>query len=511
MSNNNEINDEAVTREKLWRSGIVHHNFHATQMAIYEQMVMSTSPIFVINSARQLGKSFFLCGYALEFALQKKNAKICYLASTAKAVKKIIIPRIRDLLKDCPKELQPKYKINEQVYVFKHNGSEIHIAGTDAERAENLRGQNFHLIICDEAGFMDRLDYVVSSILTPMTSTTNGRIILSSTPPESPDHPFKEFVEDAITNKAYAKMTIYDNPLLDDDDIAKLMKLAKGPDSVAWKREYLAEFITDTEKAVIPEASEELLTSITKEVVKYHEGPIKNDKQILRPPFFDAYTVADLGYTDNTGIVFAYWDFMEARLVIEDEALFNKPNTKTIANIVLQKEEELWNAKKPYGRYCDGDLITVSDLGTLHNVPFKITRNDQLEAAVNAMRIFVADKKIIISPKCKNLLSQMHNAIWNTSRSSFARSGTSSGHFDLVAALMYLIRNVQRHHNPFPANLGLDNSTMFIPSDMGKHKSAADALKHMNPLDRLMNRDIDTKKDINEIIQKYFNKPSKDT
>lgn len=499
--------DDKQVQEKLWRSGIVHWKFHPAQMAIYEKLLLSDSSIFVVNSSRQIGKSFFLCGYAIEFAMQRKGLRICYLASTAKAVKKIIIPRIREILKDCPKELRPHYKINEQVYLFP-NGSEIHIAGTDAERAENLRGQNFHLIICDEAGFMDRLDYVVSSILTPMTMTTNGRIILSSTPPESPDHPFKDFVNDAIQNGCYVKKTIYDNPLITEEQIQKFMKNARGPDSVAWRREYLAEFITDTDKAVIPEATEQLLVEITKDIVKYHEGPTTAPNQILRPAFFDAYTVADLGYTDNTGILFAYWDFMEAKLVIEDEALFNKPNTKQIAQVVIDKEKELWNSKKPYGRFCDGDLITVSDLGTLHGVPFKITRNDQLEAAVNAMRIFVQDKKIVINSKCKNLIAQMHNAIWNNSRSSFARSGTSSGHFDLVAALMYLIRNVQRHHNPYPPGLGLDVNTMFVPSEAGKPRSAGEALKKMDNIDKFFEPKTSTKtNEINDIINKYFKKP----
>lgn len=498
--------EDSVVAEKLWRSKIVNWKFHPAQMDIYEKLMLSTGNIFVINCSRQIGKSFFLCAYAVEFALQRPDLKICYLASTAKSVKKIIIPRIREILKDCPEDLKPVYKKNEQVYVFGNN-SEIHIAGTDAERAENIRGQNFHLIICDEAGFMDRLDYVVSSILAPMTLITNGRIILSSTPPPSPDHPFRDFVNDAIANGCYIKKTIKDNPQVTEEQIKKIMKDAKGPDSVAWRREYLAELITDTEKAVIPEATEELLNEITKQVVPFDMNAVVSANQVLKPMFYDCYTVADLGYTDNTGILFAYWDFQAAKLVIEDEALFNKPNTKQIAEIVKEKELILWNGKKPYGRYCDGNPITIGDLGTLHNLPFKKTRNDELEASVNAMRIFLYDKKVVISPKCKNLLTQLHNAIWDNARRSFARSGSTGGHYDLVAALMYLIRNVQRHHNPFPANLGLDLGTMYVDIPSYQKKSGMDAIRKLDNIGKFMDRPETSKvNEINEIVNKYFKK-----
>lgn len=470
MTSNKPLIPKDVAAEKLWRMGIVSWKFHPAQLDIYEAVNNTTGSTFVINCGRQIGKSFMLCGYAIEYALQHPGAKICYLAPTAKAVKKIILPRIKEILKDCPRDLLPEYKVNESVYQF-HNGSELHIAGTDADRAENLRGQVFHMVICDEAGFMDKLDYVVSSILRPLTSTVSGKIILSSTPPISPAHPFKKMADQAKLDGNYIKKTIEDNPLIPEKIKAQYMHESGGKDSVAWRREYMAEFIQDEKEAVIPEATEQKLIEITKTIIPYQQGVQPEANQIVRPLFYDAYTVADLGWTDNTGLLFGYWDFYNATLVIEDEAMFNKPNSKKIADIIKEKETSLWGDRKPYMRFCDGDPIIVSDLNTLHNLSFSQTRNDELEASVNAVRLFVQDNKIAIHPRCKNLLVQLGSATWDASRKKFIRTA-DHGHFDLVAALIYMIRNIKRHKNPYPPGLGLDIATMYVPADAHKTQNS---------------------------------------
>ena len=487
--------DKKLAIQKLWSLGLVSWKFHETQLAIYESINKSSGSTFVVNCSRQIGKSFFLCGYAIEYAMQHAGAKICYLAPTAKAVKKIIIPRIKEILLDCPRDLLPEYKVNDQVYKFK-NGSEIHIAGTDAERAENLRGQVFHLVICDEAGFMDKLDYVVSSILRPLTITVSGKIILSSTPPISPAHPFKTFADQAKLTGNYIKKTIHDNPLISDKVKAQYMEEAGGVDSVSWRREFLAEFIIDEKQAVIPEANEKKLLSMIKKIVPYHPGIQPIEGQLIQPMFFDGYTVADLGYTDNTGILFGYWDFYNATLVIQDEALFNKPNSQIIKNIIRQKESFLWGEKKPYLRFCDGDPITISDLNTgADGLAFSQTRNDELEASVNGVRLFVQDNKIVIDPRCVNLITQLQSAIWDSTRKKFARSA-DQGHYDLIAALIYMVRNIRRARNPFPANLGLDIEYMYLPPDAGKTKDNSNLEKMITaPMKKFFPSAGDTNKD----------------
>lgn len=50
----------------------------------------------------------------------------------------IIKPLIREIFKDCPEDLKPKYSSIDSKYVFP-NGSEIQLAGSDAGNADRLR------------------------------------------------------------------------------------------------------------------------------------------------------------------------------------------------------------------------------------------------------------------------------------------------------------------------------------------------------------------------------------
>jgi len=444
--------DLKTAKEQLWKSSVLSWKLHKTQLEMYEAIAVNPSKLYVLNCSRQIGKSFFLCVLAVEYALKHPGAKICYIAPQARMVKKIILPRIRQILRDCPSELKPNYKVNEQSYTFKHNESEIHIAGTDSERAENIRGQVFNLVICDEAGFMDELDYVVTSILFPTISTTKGRIILSSTPPPTPDHAFLRYVRDADAGGYYMKKTIYDNPLIDKNILEELKKHAGGDNSAAWRREYLAEFVTSEEDAIFPEATEDRMSGLI--------------KRWPRPPFYDSYVSADLGYADNTGILFAYFDFLANKIIIEGEELFSKPNSEKIAISIKGKEKLLWESngtiKEPYKRIIDGNDITISDLnGPTYNLRFVKTRNDDLQAAVNEVRVMLQNEQIIFSPDCKQTIAQVKYGIWDTTKKKFARS-EGAGHFDLIAALIYLVRNVARYKNPYPPGLGLDLGSMYI-------------------------------------------------
>jgi hypothetical protein len=53
------------------------------------------------------------------------------------------------------------------------------------------------------------------------------------------------------------------------------------------------------------------------------------------------------------------------------------------------------------------------------------------------------------------LIDSLKYGLWNEKRSEFARSKTL-GHFDAIAALMYLIRNIDEATNPIPVKLGFN-------------------------------------------------------
>jgi hypothetical protein len=363
------------------------------------------------------------------------------------------------LLADCPEDIKPEYVKSEKCFYFK-NGSVIQIEGTDEGNAEKLRGTASHLSILDEAGFMDDLDYVINDILLPQALTTNGRLLIASTPPKSPSHPFVDLVYEAQKNDSYIKKTIIDaiNDIANDppylksrlnpDIVEELKQASGGENSTTWRREYLCDIITDHTRAVVPEFNE----AVEKDVVK--EWP--------RPTHYDAYTSLDLGFVDYTAGLFAYFDFKNNKLVIEDELWVNghDATTKFISEQIKQKESALWvdpmsKMQIPvYLRVADDDLLTLNDLNRQHALLFIPTKKDNKESAINELRIKIANRDIIINPRCKNLIFQLKSATWTKNRKTFERSA-DGGHYDALDALIYLVRNVQWHKNPYPVHKGI--------------------------------------------------------
>jgi hypothetical protein len=367
---------------------------------------------------------------------------------------KLILPSIREILKDCPEDLKPVYVKSEKVFNFK-NGSIIQIEGTDEGNAEKLRGTSSHLSILDEAGFMDDLDYVINDILLPQALTTNGKMLISSTPPKSMAHPYVKFIYEAQKHDSYIKKTILDaledikndpphlKNRLNPEIVEEIKQSVGGENSPTWRREFLCEIKTDQSRSVIPEFNEAVEAAIVREWPK--------------PDKFDAYVAMDLGFVDFTGILFAYYDFKNALVVIEDEILLNghEVTTKAIAEQVRAKEQALWTDPKtqifnpPYVRVSDDDLITLNDLNKLHNLIFMPTKKDGLELAINEVRMKIGAQQIIIHPRCQNLIFQLKAATWAKNRKTFERT-EESGHYDLIAALVYLVRNIQYNKNPYP-------------------------------------------------------------
>ena len=150
---------------------------HKVQVEMYEQFKKApeNSTIAMLLS-RQTGKTFWLSILANEQALQKPGSIIKILADTKLHVETIIIPKFNELFSDCPEHLKPKY--DKTKYIFNYpNGSQIQLAGTDNGHFERLRGSVCDLVLIDEAGFCQRLKYIVDSVLTPTTTHTGGRIV----------------------------------------------------------------------------------------------------------------------------------------------------------------------------------------------------------------------------------------------------------------------------------------------------------------------------------------------
>lgn len=440
--------DRATAVAKLWHMGILVWKLDDVQRQLYDTFKKSTSKTVVWNCSRRIGKSYALSCVAIEKCLEKPNTVVKFIAPTQKHVKMIIRPLLKEIFRDCPKELKPDFRTADNIYRF-DNGSEIQLAGTDSGHAENLRGGSSDLCIVDEAGFCDDLRYIIQSILIPTTTTTHGKIILSSTPPKSYTHEFVKFMEDAETKGNLITKTIYDGlgSRITQQMIDEITSELGGADSPEFRREYCCELVRDEETTVVPEFD------IDKQVEIIKEHP--------KPAFYDAYVAGDLGKKDFTVFLFAYYDFKEGKIVIEDEVVMRgrKMNTEELAKSIKEKEASCFTnpiskeQQEPYLRVCDNNLIVIGDLYSLHGLSFIPTKKDDADMALNNVRILMRQSRIIIHPRCKTLINHLKYATWNKSGQTFTRS-EDYGHYDAVDSLKYLVRAVQQTKNPYPASFG---------------------------------------------------------
>lgn len=443
----------------LWYKGNLRFLLDETQLLILDKLQNVASEKFFLLCSRRLGKSYTLVTLAFSLCIQKKNARVLYLAPFAKDAADIVGDIAASILESCPDDIKPTYNAQAKEFRFS-NGSVIRFKGVNGEHAQYLRGGACDLVILDECAIMDDLAHVVTDIVMPMVMTTNGRVLLATTPPRTPGHESSGIYERLAGQGAAVKFTLLDNVRVSNEvkgryleeagedpaDLAAILAGEMLPKQTTGKREYFCEFVTDASLAVLP------------------EFPRKGDKgreELVhlseRPAFFDSYVGMDPGMKDRTGIVYGYWDYVRGKLVIEDESLLQGPSTLVIAEEIINKEWALWKNKPPVLRVSDVEKRLIVDLSERHQLRFVQAQKQDSLGAINLVRNMIQLRELEINPKCVHLIRQCENAIWNNKATDFARAGEKSvdGHFDLVAALKYLCRHINRRKNPYPAGYNI--------------------------------------------------------
>lgn len=465
-----------VIRER-WLRGRLGYKLHAGQKKIREALDRALSQLFVGECSRQLGKTYLEAVIALEEAFSKPRAKVKIGTAFHTDLLEFIIPAFDAVMDDCPEDLRPIFKVQGSKFIVPHNKSEIKLVGLD-RKPNGLRGTVIDLIILAEAAFISNLHYLFKSVIIPATThRPDCRVLMLTTPPETPAHEFLDYVEKAEFEGGYIKLTIYDNPMVDETTIARLMKESGGPNSTTWRREYLCEHITDASLAIISDWLEEYVQEVNHD--DYY-------------PFYHKYQAMDLGVRDHTASLFAHYDFIKAKLFIEDEFSIHgfEMNTKILQANLKRKELETWTnykfakdvllineesdiqlidaewkekSPKVYRRVADNNNpLLLQDLSWLHGIHFTATDKGRLEEMVNAVKILARDGGIIVSPNCKQLKGCLKYGVWDKNRDKFARSNVY-GHFDALAALVYLVRNLDKSTNPIPPTfqVDFDNQILF--------------------------------------------------
>lgn len=444
-----------LAKQEKWYRSDLGYLLHAGQKIIDNTFKGVRGQLFVANISRQWGKSFWAVSKCVQLALSKPKTRIKYGTAFQTDLVEFILPTFDAVLQDCPESLKPKYKVQGSKWIFA-NGSEIKLIGLD-KSPNSLRGNVIDMIVIDEAGFVDNLSYIYSSIIVPATlHRPNCKIVFISTPPATPAHPFGDFIQMADSQNSYVKLDIYTNPRITKDDIERMAAAMGGEDSTTFRRECLCELVLDDDLALIKDWKDDYIQDLEKDQYFHH---------------YHKYVGMDLGRKDHTALIFGYYDFKKAALIIEDELTMYGPSwtTITLKDAILAKEKELWGESKPFRRVSDNNNPhLIQDLNSLHDVHFMETTKESLEAMINEVRIMVGNGQIIVHPKCKMLIGCLRYGIWDKNRKQFARNKVY-GHYDHLAALIYLVRNLAKHTNPIPATFNQTYRTWTM--NLSKNKS----------------------------------------
>lgn len=483
--------EEAIVQ--LWKQGKLFWKLKGKQRDIYDHFTNTEEDISACLISRQFGKSFTLCLIAIELCILKPGAIVKYACPKQKMVERIIKPRVMEIIKDCPEDMKPEWKSQDKVWLFP-NGSEIQVAGTDNGHYDSLRGGSADLCIADEAGFMDELETVIYSVLSPTTDTTGGKIFLASTPNDKdPNHDFHElFIHPLEAAGKLLKFTFEDSPMVDDKKRARIIKRYPGGiKNIKFRCEYLCE---------IPNVSE---TNVIPEFVEYEDEIVK---EVDIPDHCDFYTSMDLGFKDLTVALFGYYDYRNARLVVLDEYVINGPDLKTdILDKNIKHKEELrfknsLGLQDAYLRVMDNNnLMLINELSTTYGLSFIPTAKHNKEQAVDSVRRWVEQGKLVIHPRCKNLIYHIKYAQWH-----YTRAGTSTGkfknlkgndnvdllpsHADALDALIYMVRNIHTYRNPYPENYDYNLNENTHISQAHRNNKASQAVDLMRKIMNLKNR-----------------------
>ena len=426
--------------QTLWRK----HEFlsfllNDYQKEMLEEFDKSDNIMFFWLCSRRIGKTWVLSSIALRQAITKPGSRILYLSTTTDQVNEICDQTFGQLLDTCPDDMRPEFKIKQNKFIFP-NGSEIRIKGLDKVGGNAIRGVGADLIIFDEACFMKGLNDILNSVALPMAISKKGKIIFGSTPPSTPGHESIEIIARCEEQRASMNLDIMvaKDVLYSQEQIDEFIRQAGGRDSSVCRREYFCEIITEDTLAILPAFTQSKMEDI---VIDTRKPDYQTDR----------YVSMDIGFRDFTVILFGYWDYVRAKLVIQDEVVMrnNKATTDRIAEEIQLKERTLWGSKKPHKRICDTDPRLIADLRKLSGISFVKTKKDLKEAQVNQTNLMILNNQIEIHPRCKTLIAHCRYGVWNESRTQYHRT-SSMGHFDAIDALVYMVRNIDRHKNPLP-------------------------------------------------------------
>lgn len=465
----------------FWSEGDLEYKIDDLQKRIGDTVRGSyqDSKKFCILSSRQIGKSYWVMTFALEYLIRNPK-KICrVIAPTREKCEEIVEDNLNVILNDVPEGFIARSTTKNRWNLW--NGSSLRLGALERQYVDKNRGGNASLIIYEECGFVsgDDFNYGVNSVIGPQLLRSKGHEIFVSSPSEQPDHPlhtkiapvcemmgtlfqFMVFESPSISDSAIVEAAERSSTILTSDFVREVRaKVAEGPKvypedvhamarrygikiSDDFKREYMAEVIRPTNLMVIP---------------TFHERSCVID--FKKPSVMNLTVVIDWGgVRDKTVALLMGYDFNGDKDLFFDERVYDCNTSTDIIVEDLKKWEDEYEIQT---RWADVPGQLQIDLQEKWDYPVHIPAKSNWMGSVNTMAGRFSMDKVLIHPKCKFLIASVRGGMFNKTRTDFERTD-ALGHMDALAACMYGIR-CQNRDNPYSAGQHSATHNRFVHPD----------------------------------------------
>ena len=411
--------DRERARVELWRRGHLAWKLRPEQRRLKDQIEGSDKQLIVGNISRRWGKSFTLVLYCIEQCL-KQLQRIRYAAAFKSDLEEFILPAFEAILHDCPPVLRPTYLASKQVWTFS-NGSTIKLVGLDKNR-NGLRGNAINIIVLDEAAFVAHLLYQYSTVIIPATAKQkNIKILVFSTPPESPEHYFIELMRKAQLqpNGFYMCQTIDDISDLDPSERKRLLDEVGGEESTTAQREFFCRLIVDATRSIAPNFKADIHV------------------RAVEPPHIHWGLFGDTGARDKTVFLKVGYDHQTGLVIFRSE--FSPPNRTPTSEVVKSVKERFPGQLTLQMDATEQLRVDYASLGLPSTMPLR----DDFGAGLLLLNNTFFRHGAVIHPDCKLLIRTLEGGLLNKQRTDYERTETL-GHCDAAACAIYALRGVDR-------------------------------------------------------------------
>lgn len=447
----------------LWGDGDLKYKLDTLQLSIQstvEKAIVKSKKVCVLSS-RQIGKSYWVVVFAVQWLL-KNPGKICrIIAPTREACSDIVEDNLNKIIADAPLGLITKNASKNRWTLS--NGASLRLGALERQYVDKNRGGNAGLIIYEECGFVksDDFTYGVNSVISPQLMRSNGVEVFITSPSEQPDHP----VHTDIAPRCEIDGTLFNYMVFHSPSISipKIIEAAERAGSTL-KDSFVEHVLSEIK--IDPSFNQELVHELAKEYDVYLSDDFRREllAEIIRPKTLmvipewnENKTVLEFisprlanyiitidwgGVRDRTvGLLMGYEPTTDEDIVI-DECVF-EPNIKTDLIVRKLKEMEKFHALEILQRWADVPGQLRVDLKREHNYDALPPQKTNWLASVNNMASRFARNKIKIHKRCKFLIASIKSGMFNKTRTDFERT-KALGHLDAIAALMYGIRSQDR-------------------------------------------------------------------